>query len=236
MLTKKIVLSDVPDLVDIMEKSFFQRDGFEMVRVIESDEAFQCIETDSPALAILDLSSLGAEGIHCCRRLKSDPLLQVTPIILILAENQLGLKSRCWDAGSDQVLERPLSALQLLDDACNLLGISLRLARRFPVSFHLEFRRDNDKKHVGIAVNLNIGGMFLASEVLYPQDASIILEFTLPGYTMPIGCLARVAWINHPEWVNKNNLPSGMGVEFLDLSGTAEIVLQNFLDQLMKIN
>ena len=234
MLTKKIVLSDIPDLVDIMEKSFFQRDGFELVGIIEPDEAFQCIETEAPALAVLDLSSLGVEGIECCQRLKSDSLLQVTPIILILAEDQLELKNRCWDAGSDQVLGRPLSALQLLDDACGLLGISRRLARRFPVSFHLEFSLDDSKRHIGTAVNLNTGGMFLASETIYPQNTRIVLEFTLPGHKMPVRCSARVAWTNHPEWVNKNSLPCGMGVEFLDLGGKSRIVLQDFLDQLMK--
>lgn len=233
MLTKKIIISDVPDLIDIMEKSFFQREGFEMVPIIASDEAFQCIETDAPALAVLDLSSLGAEGIECCRRLKNDSLLQVTPIILVLGVEQVDWKNSCWGAGCDQVLERPLSALQLLDDACGLLGISRRLARRFPVSFHLEFSLQASKKHVGTAVNLNTGGMFLASESIYPKDTRVVLEFTLPGFTMPLQCSARVAWINHPEWVKKNNLPCGMGVEFIDLSGTADVALQDFLDNLI---
>ena len=233
MLTKKIVVSDVPDLIDIMEKSFFQREGFQLVRIIEANEAFQCVETDSPALAILDLSSLGVEGIECCRRLKNDSLLQVTPIILLLGDNQRDLQSSCWDAGCDQVLGRPLSALQLLDDACGLLGISRRLARRFPVSFHLEFSPQANQKHVGTAVNLNTGGMFLASESIYPKETRIILEFTLPGYTMPLQCPARVAWINHPEWVKKTNMPCGMGVEFIDLGATAKIALQDFLDNLM---
>jgi hypothetical protein len=41
-----------------------------------------------------------------------------------------------------------------------------------------------------------------------------------------------VAWVNHPEWVKTNNLPIGMGVQFLDLAPEGAEALRNFLDQL----
>ena len=233
MFTKKIVISDVSDLLDVLGDSFFRREGFRLIRVIDADEAFTHIESDSPALAILDLSSLGEAGVECCRRIKNDPLLQVTPVIIVLGADQSGFADRCWQAGCDQILGRPISALQLLDDACNLLGISRRLARRFPVSFHLEFSLHELKKHVGTAVNLNLGGMFLSSEYIYPIDTRLSLEFTLPGYRMPLNCSARVAWVNHPEWIKKNNLPCGMGLEFLDMSGSSEAALRDFMANLI---
>lgn len=233
MFSKQIIVSDVPDLLAILEESFFQREGFGMVCVIDADEAFRSIEAESPAMAILDLSSLGKEGLECCRRVKADPMLQVTPMICILGSDQTELEDACWQAGCDQVVGRPLSALRLLDDACSLLGVSRRLARRFPVSFHLEFSLLENKRHVGVAVNLNMGGMFLGSEFIYPIDTRLSIEFTLPGYRMPLLCTARVAWVNHPEWIKKNNLPSGMGLEFVDLSGPAASALKDFLDGLM---
>lgn len=233
MFSKQIVVSDVFDLLAILEESFFRRDGFELLRVIDADEAFRAIEAESPAMAILDLSSLGQQGIECCRRVKSDPLLMVTPIICLLSKETKDWAENCWQAGCDSVIERPLSALRVLDEACGLLGISRRLARRFPVSFQLEFTPIHQKKHLGTAVNLNLGGMFLASEHSYPIDTRISLEFTLPGYTIPLACLARVAWVNHPEWIKKNNLPAGMGIEFVELSGASEAILGDFLDNLV---
>lgn len=236
MFSKKIIVSDVPDLLSILKESFFQREGFEMECVIDAEEAFRLIEAESPSMAILDLSSLGEDGLECCRRVKADPLLQMTPLLCVLGSDQTGLEEACWKAGCDQVVGRPLSALRLLDDACSLLGVSRRLARRFPVSFHLEFSLLENKTHVGMAVNLNMGGMFLGSEFIYPIDTRLTLEFTLPGYRMPLQCAARVAWVNHPEWIKKNHLPSGMGLEFLELSGPAASALQDFLDSLMTGN
>ena len=233
LFSKKIVASDVFDLLTILQESFFQRERFELIRVIDGEEAFKAIEAESPAMAILDLSSLGQQGIECCQRVKNDPLLVVTPIIFLLPEHQTNLAEACWHAGCDAVIGRPLSALRLLDEACGLLGISRRLARRFPVSFQLEFSPSSQKRHLGTAVNLNIGGMFLGSDHIYPIETRLKLEYTLPGYTMPLTCTARVAWVNHPEWVKKNNLPCGMGLEFFELSGTSEAALRNFLDSLM---
>ncbi len=233
MFSKKIIVSDVPDLLAILTESFFQREGFGMDCVIDADEAFRLIEADAPAMAILDLSSLGEKGLDCCRRVKSDPLLQVTPMICVLGSDQGELEEACWKAGSDLVVGRPLSALRLLDEACSLLGVSRRLARRFPVGFQLEFSLLENKKHVGTAVNLNTGGMFLGSEFIYPIETRLLLEFTLPGYRMPLQCSARVAWVNHPEWIKKNNMPSGMGLEFFDLSGPSQAALHDFLENLM---
>ena len=233
MFSKKIVVSDVSDLLAVLEESFFRREGFELIRVIDGEEAYRAIEAESPAMAILDLASLGQPGLDCCQRVKNDPLLVVTPIIFLLPEDQPVLTESCWRAGGDSVIERPLSALRLLDEACGLLGISRRLARRFPVSFQLEFSPHKQKRHHGTAVNLNIGGMFLGSDHNYPIETRLTLEFSLPGYTMPLSCKARVAWVNHPEWVKKNNLPCGMGLEFCDLGGISAAALRNFLDSLV---
>ena len=232
MFSKKIVVSDALDLLAILEESFFQRDGFELIRVIDGEQAFKAIEAESPAMAILDLASLGQEGLDCCQRVKDDPLLVATPIIFLLREDQAVLSESCWRAGGDSVIERPLSALTLLDEACGLLGISRRLARRFPVSFQLLFGRNKQKRHHGTAVNLNTGGLFLGSGLIYPIDTRVTLKFTLPGSTKPLSCKARVAWVNHPEWIKKNNLPCGMGLEFLDLGGVAEAVLRDFVASL----
>jgi hypothetical protein len=35
---------------------------------------------------------------------------------------------------------------------------------------------------------------------------------------MPICCKARVAWVNHPQKLFKQDMPPGMGLQFLDIS------------------
>lgn len=231
MPTKKIVLSNEPVLLTILHNSFFQREGFEMVLLQDGQTGLQAIEAEQPTLAIFDLQQLGEQVLDCCRAIKSDPLLAATPVLLLLPEQAPEkLADDCWASGCDAVVHRPLAAERFLDAACGLLGISRRLARRFPVSFQLNVLDSKQKNHLGSCVNLNRGGMFLATETLFPVNTELTLEFVLPGFQLALRTAVRVAWVNHPEWRKKNSMPCGVGVEFISVSPTFVAALQEFLD------
>lgn len=233
MPTKKIVLSNDAVLLTILQNSFFQREGFKMVLVQDGQTGFRAVEAEAPTLAVFDLAQLGDQALLCCREIKKDPLLAVTPVLLLLPEKaDESLADACWDAGCDAVVHRPLAAERFLEAACGLLGISRRLARRFPVSFQLAFLDSEQKKHVGSCVNFNDGGMFLATEKLFPVDTSLSIEFTLPGFQSSLHCAVRVAWVNHPEWRKKNSMPCGLGLQFENPSPTVKAALQSFLESL----
>ena len=78
-------------------------------------------------------------------------------------------------------------------------------------------------------MNLTDGGMFIASDKLFPVDTRLLLDITLPGTAIPFVALVRVAWVNHPEWRKKATLPCGMGVEFVRLNESAKFSLDEFL-------
>jgi uncharacterized protein (TIGR02266 family) len=233
MPTKKIVLSNDAALLAILENSFFQREGFEMILVQDGQTGFQAVEAEAPTLAVFDLAQMGENALECCRAIKQDSLLAATPVLLMLAdETDEQLADACWAAGCDAVVHRPLSSVRFLDAACGLLGISRRLARRFPVSFQLAFLDSQQTKHVGHCVNFNAGGMFVATETLFPVDTALTIEFTLPGFQSPLHSSVRVAWVNHPEWRKKNATPCGIGLQFVEQSPTVKAVVQEFLDNL----
>lgn len=230
MISKKIVLSGDANLLEILKNSFFQREGFEMVAVAEEAEALQVVEAEAPALAIFSLEVMGDQALQSCRQIKADPLLDKTAILMVLPERAGdALADRCWESGCDAVVHPPLSADRLLDASCQLLQISQRLARRIPVHFQLAFTASDQKSHPATAINLNAGGMFLTTDRLFPIDTRLRLEFTLPGFQSAIQAEGRVAWVNHPEWLKKNTLPSGMGVEFVDLNESTARAIREFV-------
>lgn len=233
MPAKKIILSDDKVLMSILENSFFKREGFDLVRVADSQTGLQAVEEDAPTLAIFDLARSGEQALTSCRSIKDDPLLAVTPVLLLLPErSDEEMADACWDAGCDAVVHRPLSAERFLDAACGLLGISRRLARRFPVNFQLAFLDSKQKKHIGSCVNLNAGGMFLATEKLFPVETNLEVEFVLPGFETSLKCSVRVSWVNHPEWRKKNALPCGLGLQFINPSQTIKTALAEFVDSM----
>jgi len=233
MPTKKIVLSKDPLLLTILHNSFFQREGFDMVLVQDGQTGFQAVEAEEPTLAVFDLLHLGEQALGCCRDIKNDPLLAATPVLLVLPDQaHESLADDCWACGCDAVVHRPLAAERFLDAACALLGISRRLAYRFPVNFQLNFLDSKQKKHLGSCINLNRGGMFLETETLFPVDTELTVEFVLPGYQMALKSSVRVAWVNHPEWRKKNTMPCGVGVQFLRANPTFSTALQEFLESI----
>jgi len=238
MPAKKIILSDDAVLMTILENSFFKREGFDLVCVEDGQTGYQAVEVEAPTLAIFDLAILGEEqSLECCRQIKADALLSMTPVLLLLPENSRDeLPDACWSAGCDAVVHRPLSAERFLDAACGLLGISRRLAKRFPVSFQLALIDKQQKKHIGSCINLNVGGMFLATETLFPVETHLTIEFALPGYEDSMKCPVRVAWVNHPEWRKKNSLPCGLGLQFLAQNSTVKLALAEFVDSLKQLD
>lgn len=233
MPAKKIVLSNDAALMAILEHSFFKREGFQLLQIADAESCLQLVEEEAPALVVLDFSQLGEMAFSCCRSIKNDPLLAKTPVLLLLSmQDGDDVADACWDADCDAVVHRPLRADRFLDAACGLLGISRRLAKRFPASFSLSFLDQKQKQHVGSCINLNTGGLFLATETLFPVGTQLEVELALPGYERALSCLVRVAWVNHPEWRKKNALPCGMGLEFDASNQTLRVVLEEFVEGL----
>ena len=48
-------------------------------------------------------------------------------------------------------------------------------------------------------------------------DDDLMLAFSLPGQDEKLFFVARVAWVNRKENLLKPELPSGVGVQFVDL-------------------
>ena len=86
MPAKKIVLSNDAALLAVLENSFFQREGFELVLVQDGQTGFQAVEAEAPTLAVFGLALLGDQALECCREIKQDPLLAATPVVLLLPE------------------------------------------------------------------------------------------------------------------------------------------------------
>jgi uncharacterized protein (TIGR02266 family) len=221
MLRKKILLSDDAELLQALENSFFRRIGFSLVVADSGERAFEMVEEQDPVLAILTLEMPDWPGDASCRRIKSDALLRATPIVLVVPAGREEALACCREAGCDDILCRPLDSQQLLAVACRVLHIVERDAPRVPCLFPVLCGKGPGKMRAARALNVNRGGLFVETDRLYPVDTLFTLEFTPTESTSSIRVKGRVAWVNHPEWVKTSTLPSGMGIQFFDLTEAA---------------
>ena len=70
----------------------------------------------------------------------------------------------------------------------------------------------------GFSIDMSSGGLFLKTETLFSVDERVMLSFTLPDVNKTVNCRAKVAWVNAREKPRKPELPTGIGLQFLDLS------------------
>ena len=69
------------------------------------------------------------------------------------------------------------------------------------------------------SVDLSTGGLYLETKMPLAIDDDLMLTFSLPGQEeKSVSCGARVAWVNQEENPLKPELPSGVGVQFVDLA------------------
>lgn len=68
----------------------------------------------------------------------------------------------------------------------------------------------------GFSVDLSTGGLFLETEYPLVVNERLSLIFSMPNQEKSVSCLAKVAWCNTDT--EKNDLPLGVGLQFVDLS------------------
>jgi Tfp pilus assembly protein PilZ len=59
----------------------------------------------------------------------------------------------------------------------------------------------------------------------------IVVRFSLPGVSRSFKVLGRVAWSSPTD--TPHGLPAGMGVQFLDLDGQEQGVIEQFVVELL---
>jgi uncharacterized protein (TIGR02266 family) len=228
---KKILLPDDEELLLALEKTFFRRDKFELLVARTGEEVLEMAELHRPDLVLLDISMPGTRGTECCRRIKEDPRLCSTPVILVAPGGGPEEKEQCQAAGCDDVLLNPIDRQYLLSIAQKFFSVSERAAPRIVARLRISYGAGTQHLLSNYSVNLSTGGVFLECDEPLPEDTPLALEILLPTRDEGIRCRGRVAWVNSPEKKKKDTLPPGMGLQFLDLSLDDLHAIREFIDR-----
>jgi len=70
-------------------------------------------ETDID-LILLDIEMAGMDGIHTCRRLRAEPHLQDTPIIMVTGKTDSQTVAEAFSAGAMDYIVKPIQKVELL--------------------------------------------------------------------------------------------------------------------------
>jgi two-component system phosphate regulon response regulator PhoB len=107
-----LIADDEPAILELVR---FTLEG-EGVRVLEAADGQQAMAlalAERPDLVLLDLRMPGLDGVEVCRRLRAEPALGRSRIVMLTAASQRADRARARAAGADDYLTKPFSPLAL---------------------------------------------------------------------------------------------------------------------------
>ncbi|HKJ03973.1 MAG TPA: response regulator [Geopsychrobacteraceae bacterium] len=218
--SKKILLVDDVDLFIEIQRSTLERlEDVDILTAHNGVDALRLVESEHPDLVFLDFFMGDMNGDECCRIIKEKCNSLKIPVVMITTGGEEEDFQNCWEAGCDDIMLKPINPSLLVAMARKYLKIDTRSNQRFNVAnLKIRYGTNMQVNLVDYCVNLSMGGLFLASANVLPVDTELAVEFILPNQATSVSCQAKVVWVNGPiEQVNQN-LPTGMGLCFLDLT------------------
>lgn len=221
---RKILIADDAAMFRELGALFLARSG----RVITANNGYEALELarrERPAVVVadLDMPCLGGDGL--CRRLREEPELRDTPVIIVLPGDRAEDRARAVRAGADDVISKPIERMTLIQSVNRFLRAGpLRGQARVACEARVHIRHANQERW-GVARNLSRGGIFVEAEAPVAPGAEVALEFALPDTPLRFAPTAQVVWLRERD----NGGPSGMGLRFLALDGASAREIDSFV-------
>jgi two-component system, cell cycle response regulator len=112
MTARVLVVDDIVANVRLLEAKL-SAEYFDVVTAMNGLDALDAIQRTKPDIVLLDVMMPGIDGIEVCKRIKSNPLSQHIPIVMVTALDQPEDRVRGLEAGADDFLTKPVNDIAL---------------------------------------------------------------------------------------------------------------------------
>ena len=107
-----VVIDDTDVSADVIRRHL-EADGYAVAVAHDGASGLETVRQLSPDLVLLDVMMPGMDGFEVCRRLKTDPATQLTPVVLITTLESPDDRAEGMEAGADDFLSKPVDVRQL---------------------------------------------------------------------------------------------------------------------------
>ncbi|HVB97806.1 MAG TPA: response regulator transcription factor [Candidatus Dormibacteraeota bacterium] len=107
---KILVVDDEPQIRRVMRTTLTSR-GYMIVEARSGEQALEILQSERPALVILDVNMPGMGGLEACREIRRN---WDVPIVMLTVRNTEKDKVRALDAGADDYVVKPFGIEELL--------------------------------------------------------------------------------------------------------------------------
>ena len=100
----------------------FEKSGYRVLAVSDGSAGIMLAMREHPDLILLDVMLVGMNGLEICERLRAEPTLAETPIVLLTVLEDAGVRDRGRAVGATAVWSKVFGSEELLAKVTQLIG------------------------------------------------------------------------------------------------------------------
>jgi two-component system alkaline phosphatase synthesis response regulator PhoP len=109
---KLLIVEDEKDIRDLVRYNL-EQEGFAVIETDTGDRVVDLVQSERPALVVLDLMLPGTPGLDICRMLRANPRTAEVPIVVLTAKAAEMDRIVGLEMGADDYVTKPFSPREL---------------------------------------------------------------------------------------------------------------------------
>jgi CheY-like chemotaxis protein len=127
-MSKKILTIDDSKTIRMIIQRAFRAHDCAFCEAANGEEGLAAAAREKPDLIILDITMPVMDGITMLGKLRQDPELKATPVIMLTAESGQGSVTTISQLGISDYLVKPFKGEQLLEKAGKVIPLEIKAA------------------------------------------------------------------------------------------------------------
>jgi DNA-binding response OmpR family regulator len=121
-MNRILIVEDQPDIRKLIRMTL-EFEDYEIHEAADGAFGLRMAMAVKPDVILLDVMMPGElDGLQVCQRVKAEPTLAQTQVVLLTARGQVRDREAGLAAGADEYLVKPFSPLQLIDTLDKLVA------------------------------------------------------------------------------------------------------------------
>ena len=110
----KILIADDERALRLLIAGTLEIGEYDILEADNGIQALDLVKRERPDLIILDVMMPGMTGYEVCKRIKTNPDIADTKVLILTAKGQQSDEEAAWEALADFYLAKPFSPMELL--------------------------------------------------------------------------------------------------------------------------
>ena len=203
--------------------------GYQLYTARNGKEALHYMNQSLPSTIIVGECLSDYDPIEFCRHIKADHLLSNPPMLLMNSSADETYKNAAIQAGFADVVQRPMSIRSFFTKLELCLSNNRRLCIRAPMEIPVQLMHGT-KEHFMTTHNFGERGMYIPTINPMQRKTGVGVRFNLPGLRTLFNCKGQIV---HTQDRDTDEVPAGMGLQFLDVRPAVGVVLGVYMENFL---